>query len=141
MAKPKRVRETTNSIGSRINLVLEEKGMPGDYGAVAKHFGVALTSVYGWVEKGRISKTRLPALVEWSGRPLEWWLDAASPNDESESAENARILGELQNWRLRSSSRSQVVIDQLCALAQANALREEDWTLIEQMAARLQAQH
>lgn len=140
MAKPKRVRSTTNPIGARINLVLEEKGAPGDYASVAKQFGVALTSVYGWVEKGRISKARLPALAEWSGRPLEWWLDTAEPADESAVDENARILAELKNWRLRSSTRSQVVIDQLCALAQANALREEDWTLIEQMAARLKSQ-
>ncbi|WP_313074933.1 hypothetical protein [Melaminivora sp.] len=139
MARPKRVRETTHPIGQRINLVLSEKGIPGDYSALAKHFGVAVTSVYGWVEKGRISKSRLPLLAEWSGRPLDWWLEGSSPIADEELEENTRILAELRNWRLRASSRSQAVIDQLCVLAQANALREEDWTLIEQTAAHLRS--
>lgn len=139
MAKPKRVRETSNPIGQRINLVLDEKGMPGDYGALAKHFGVALTSVYGWVESGRISKMRLPQLAEWSGKSLGWWLGGDTQNEAEVLDEDERILTELRSWRMHASTRSQAVIDQLCALAQINALREEDWTLIEQLATRLKS--
>lgn len=139
MAKPKRVRDTSNPIGQRINQVLEEKGMPGDYAALAKQFDVALTSVYGWVESGRISKMRLPQLADWSGRSLSWWLAGEQPEEAEQPDESARILSELRGWRMHASTRSQAVIDQLCALAQVNALREEDWTLLEQVAARLKS--
>lgn len=133
MAKPKRVRETTNPIGAKINTVLAEKGVPGDYSALAKHFGVALTSVYGWVERGRISKDRLPKLAEWSGKPLTWWLDAV---DADSQGEEERVLGALREFGMLASPRSMEVINQLSALAQANALKDEDWTLIERLAAR-----
>lgn len=133
MAKPKRVRETSNAIGSKINLVLQEKGLPGDYSALAKEFGVALTSVYGWVEKGRISKDRLPKLADWSGKPLGWWLDA---EEASGTEEEKRVLTTLQGLGMRASPRSLEVINQLSALAQANALKDEDWTLIERLASR-----
>lgn len=138
MAKPKRVRSTEHPIGRKINLVLEEKGLPGDYTALAKEFDVALTSVYGWVEKGRISKDRLPKLAEWSGRPLDWWL-AADDHDES-IEDGPALIKTLQSWRMQASHRSQKVIDQLCVLAQKNALRDEDWILIEQMVKRLRSQ-
>lgn len=137
MAKPKRVRTTEHPIGQKINAVLEEKRMPGDYSSLAKEFGVALTSVYGWVEKGRISKERLPKLAEWSGKPLTWWLDSGSPNA---IGSDEALLNTLQGWRFQASPQSQKVIDQLCVLAQKNALRDEDWKLIEQMVKRLRSQ-
>lgn len=137
MAKPKRVRETDHPIGQKINLILEEKKTPGDYNALAKEFDVALPSVYGWVEKGRISKERLPKLAEWSGRPLSWWLDA---EESAAQHPDQALLDTLQGWRFKASSRSQKVIDQLCVLAQKNALRDEDWNLIEQMVKRLRSQ-
>lgn len=136
MAKPKRVRPTTSRIGSKINAVLDEKGMPGDYAALAKEFDVALTSVYGWVDKGRISKSRLPKLAIWSGRPLEWWLDA-EPTAPPSLSEKDQLLIALKDWRLKASPRSLRVIDQLTVLAQKNTLRDEDWKLIEQLASRL----
>lgn len=42
---------------------------------VAEKFGVRAPSVYDWYEHGRIHKKHYPALVEMSGKPLEWWLD------------------------------------------------------------------
>lgn len=51
--------------------------------------------------------------------------------------ENATLLTALNDWRMQASAKSQQVIDLLCVLAQNNALREEDWALIEQMATRL----
>lgn len=124
MAKHKKERETTNPIGMKINEIMREKGIPGDYAAVASHFGVAVPSVYGWVEHGRISKSRLPSLETWSGRPIAWWLGG----DE--------IVSALEDWRLQASSRSQAVIDSLTLLAKKNKLRDEDWLLIEQMVRR-----
>lgn len=133
MAKPKRVRATTSPIGSKINEILEAKKIPGDYAAVAKEFGVAVTSVYGWIDKGRIRKDRLTKLADWSGRPLEWWLDNGQAVDDEKTA----LLKTLKDWRLKASPRSLRVIDQLTVLAQKNTLRDEDWQLIEQLAARL----
>lgn len=42
---------------------------------VAEVFGVKPPSVYDWYEHGRIHKKHYPTLVEWSGKPLQWWLD------------------------------------------------------------------
>lgn len=48
-----------------------------------------------------------------------------------------QLLVALEDWRLKASSRSQQVLDNLILLAQKNELRDEDWLLIEQMAARM----
>ncbi len=104
--------------------------------------GVTKQAVQGWLRTGRIAKKHLPTLAKVSGRSLDWWLDGGAQEEPAvQESENERILAELQNWRLRASTRSQTVIDKLCALAQINALREEDWTLIEQVAARLKSRH
>lgn len=91
MAKPKRERETNNPIGQKINVVLAEKGMAGDYAALAKEFDVAVTSVYGWVEKGRIRKDRLPKLANWSNKSLKWWLETTEDPLITESREIDRV--------------------------------------------------
>lgn len=130
MAKHKKERQTTNPIGLKINDVLREKNLIGDYAAVAEYFGVAVPSVYGWVDKGRISKDRLPMLTTWSGKPLTWWLGAEAEPD------NASLMDALQDWRLQASTRSVAVIDQLTLLAKKNKLQEADWLLIEQLVQR-----
>ena len=108
---------------------------------IATACGVTKQAVQGWLKTGRIAKNHLPKLADISGRRLEWWL-AEKQSEETELLdESARILSELRGWRMHASTRSQAVIDQLCALAQVNALREEDWTLIEQVAARLKSRH
>ena len=124
MAKHKQQRETANPIGMKINEVMLTKGMSGDYAAVAEYFDVKVPSVYGWVDTGRISKSRLPALAVWSGRPVSWWLGSEE------------LVSALEDWRLQASSRSQAVIDTLTLLAKKNKLRDEDWLLIEQMVQR-----
>lgn len=43
--------------------------------AVAKAFGVAVPSVYDWINEGRIAKRHYGKLVEVFGRPLEWWFE------------------------------------------------------------------
>lgn len=101
--------------------------------------GVTKQAVQGWLKTGRIAKNHLPKLADITGRPLAWWLAGEHTDELVQQDENARILTELKSWRMHASTRSQAVIDQLCALAQINALREEDWTLIELVAARLKS--
>ncbi len=47
--------------------------------AVAELFGVAVPSVYDWVNDGRIAKKHYGKLVEVFGRPLQWWFDMETP--------------------------------------------------------------
>lgn len=53
-----KLRETSNPIGLKFHQVMKEKGLIANYAAVAKAFEVATTSVYDWVDHGRISKER-----------------------------------------------------------------------------------
>ena len=92
-------------------------------------------AVYGWIDTGRIKKERLPQLADWSGHPLEWWMDNSDTPPPSESDNNG-LLKNLQDWRLKASTKSQEVIDQLTLLAKKNMLRDEDWQLIEQITLR-----
>jgi len=82
MPKPMKTRATTNTIGKKFHEVMEEKGMPGDYKALAAVFGVKTPSVYDWIDHARIGKDKYPKLVEWSGRSLHWWFDIAAPVPE-----------------------------------------------------------
>lgn len=118
MAKPKRERVTDNPIGRKINLVLAEMGMPGDYAALAKAFDVRVPSVYGWIDNGRIHKNKLTRLVEWSGRPLEWWLGAPSSGPHNE------IPGHIT-----------AALARLANLG--GQLNEKDWALLVAIAAHL----
>ena len=43
------------------------------------------------------------------------------------------LISNLEDWRLKASSKSVEVIDQLTLLAQKNRLRDEDWQLIQQL--------
>lgn len=66
------------------------------------------------------------------GRPAN--RHTATPTTNTETA---ALKQKLKDWRMTASPRSAQVIDQLTLLAEKNALREEDWTLIEQMARRM----
>lgn len=79
MPKKQKVRDTSNPLGLKINQVMEEKHMAGDYAALAKIFEVATPSTYDWITHGRIAKERYQKLVEWSGRSLDWWFDITPP--------------------------------------------------------------
>lgn len=46
---------------------------------VAEIFDVKPPSVYDWYENGRIAKKHYPKLVQWSSKPITWWLDM--PNE------------------------------------------------------------
>jgi hypothetical protein len=75
MPKPLKIRETSNPIGLKFHEVMAEKGISGDYKAVADAFGVKTPSVYDWIDHARIAKDKFRRLVEWSGRSLHWWFD------------------------------------------------------------------
>lgn len=51
--------------------------------------------------------------------------------------ETEAVLAALKDWRLQASPKSLEVIDQLTLLAQNNALRDDDWKLLQLTAARL----
>lgn len=60
-------------MGAKLQQEAENKGLkPKD---VAKIFDVKPPSVYDWYENGRIHKKHFLTLVEWSGKPITWWLD------------------------------------------------------------------
>lgn len=75
MPRPKKTLDTKDPLGQKINLVMTEKGIAGDYGALAKVFGVTTASAREWVQLGRMAKERYTKLAEWSGRSLDWWFD------------------------------------------------------------------
>ena len=75
MPKPRKVIETSDPLGIKLNKILDEKGIAGDYAALASVFGVTPPSAREWVQFGRLSKERYQTLVEWSGRSLHWWFD------------------------------------------------------------------
>lgn len=79
MPKPISERKTSNPLGMKINSVMREKGMEGDYAALAAIFGVKTPSVYDWITHGRLGKERYARLVEWSGKGLNWWFDVPDP--------------------------------------------------------------
>lgn len=75
MPKPQQERKTSNPLGQKINALMREKGLTGDYAAIARAFDVKTPSVYDWIDHGRLGKERYAALVQWSGRSLDWWFD------------------------------------------------------------------
>lgn len=79
MPKPIKIRTTSNPIGQKFHQVMADKGMSGDYKALALEFGVRTPSVYDWIDHARIGKDKYPRLVEWSGRDLHWWFDIPAP--------------------------------------------------------------
>ena len=70
------------------------------------------------------------------------WMDQDHSTDAGSDpiktpTESEAVLAALKDWRLRASPKSLEVIDQLTLLAQKNALRDDDWKLLQLTAARL----
>lgn len=59
------------------------------------------------------------------------------PIETSDKETTQALKAKLKDWRMHASPRSVQVIDRLTLLAEKDALREDDWTLIEQLAKRL----
>ena len=87
---PKSPRQTQDPLGKKFLQVLREKGHADDLNYLAEVFGVKVQSTYDWINLGRFAKERYPRLVEWSGRPLEWWFDVGGPLRASEPAPGAQ---------------------------------------------------
>jgi len=135
MPKPAKVRETSNPIGIKINMIMLEKGIPGEYAALASVFGVKPPSVYDWIDHGRIGKNQYQQLVDWSGRPLEWWFDIKNNNvlypHVEESFEAGRFAlndsaGQHSNWPFKRVTPSRLVrLEASLGLKRAEAMVDE----------------
>ena len=71
--------DTDNPLGLKLNEVMAEKGIAGDYAALARAFEVTTPSARDWIKNGRMATKRYQALVDWSGRSLHWWFDIHGP--------------------------------------------------------------
>jgi hypothetical protein len=100
---------------------MQEKCMAGDYAALAAEFDVKVPSVYGWIDNGRIAKTKLPKLVEWSGKKLEWWLGTTEPTPAPTKPFSAHAIIKLQSI--------------------GENLSESDWKALIQVAQQLASKH
>lgn len=89
--------ETVTHMGEKLEQEAKRLGLkPAQVAAV---FGVKPPSVYDWYAHGRIHKKHYPTLVEWSGKPIEWWLDF--PQEEKLVAqERADYAGEDHRHRV-----------------------------------------
>lgn len=111
MPKTHAVKATSDPFGQKFNAVMAEKGIAGNYRAVAEIFGVRPQSVYDWIRHGRFGKDRFGALVAWSGRSLHWWFDLPEPWPAQASspapgvAEQAGVY--LTNWPFRTISKAE----------------------------------
>ena len=129
---------TAQQLAAKLELVLADTNVKQS--DIADACGVSKQAVQGWKKTGRIDKKHLPKLAQVTGKPLEWWLSIeqetplVSPDPEP-TAED--LLNQaFSDWRLQASPRSLQTINKLAVLAQKNALRDEDWTLIDQLASR-----
>ncbi len=65
---------TSAKMAQKLGQALEESGLTQT--ALAERCGVSKQAVQGWLKTGRIDKGRLAKLVDATGKPLTWWLDA-----------------------------------------------------------------
>ena len=77
MKKPKH-------IGEKLQQEAEAMGLKP--AQVAEVFDVRPPSVYDWYKHGRIAKKHYITLVQWSGRPIQWWLDIPATHEVNETA-------------------------------------------------------
>ncbi|MFD2754267.1 helix-turn-helix domain-containing protein [Comamonas terrae] len=107
---------------------------------IADACGVSKQAVQGWKKTGRIDKKHLPKLAQVTGKPLEWWLSIDGPQElleaQTQKPSEEALVDAFSDWRLQASPRSLETINKLALLAKKNALRDEDWTLIDQLASR-----
>ena len=79
---------------------------------------------------------------QWFSMPMgtnvdqDMWLVGPTSGYQVKPSDD-RLRLALQDWRLQASPRSRQTIDRLSVLAQKNALQDDDWKLIEQLATRL----
>lgn len=76
-------------MGAKLQQEAKDRGLKP--AQVAEVFGVKPPSVYDWYEHGRIHQKHYPKLVEWSGKPITWWLDF--PREKHAVAEETAPYG------------------------------------------------
>jgi hypothetical protein len=101
---PKPPRTTNDPFGKKLLAVMSVKGLDQDFAALARIFGVKPGSVYDWVDHGRISKQRYPALRRWSGLSLDWWFDESASVAKLNKVEHAN----LGDWPFKTVSLEEV---------------------------------
>ena len=70
-------------MGSKLQYEAHRRGLkPAQIAAI---FDVKPPSVYDWYQNGRIHQRHYAKLVEWSGKPITWWLDL--PQDQHKVSE------------------------------------------------------
>lgn len=74
----------------------------------------------------------------WLDKPMGYGLlGSVATADARKDEVNKALENALSDWRIKASPNSRRTIDKLSVLAQKNALRDEDWILLDQIAARL----
>lgn len=125
--------------------VQDHLGLPGqaEPGQVAKFLGETTAVVTNWKSRGVSRDGLLKAHAKAKINPLwvstgegPWKTDMGSEEVETQTTQTA-LKKKLKDWRMHASPRSIQVIEQLTVLAEKDALREDDWTLIETMIKRL----
>lgn len=124
----------------RDHLAMSSDPEPGD---VAKFLGESTAVVSNWKSRGVSKEGILKANAKARINPIwistgqgPWRSDGETPDQLKDPIHEA-LKKKLKDWRMHASPRSIQVIDQLTVLAERDALREDDWTLIETMARRL----
>ena len=121
------------------------KNIDGDKepGQIAKFMGESQAVITNWksrgVSKAGVLSAHAKAQInpDWIANGIGPMLTGVAIASDPNTAK--RFKEKLKDWRMTASPRSAEVIDQLTLLAEKNALREDDWTLIEQLAKRMKA--
>lgn len=111
-----------NHIGKRIDAAMKEKGVGPT--KVAAYFGIKAPSVNSWKKTGRVDNRHLRKIVEYFGKPLEYWVygtmpDAAETVAKTQQPENPSqpLINEIATgWyasKLKPPSDTRSLIDQL----------------------------
>lgn len=132
------------TLAERVKVALDR--LPGATQAdLARAVGVTQPSVNAWFSgetkslKGSSARKAAEFLRcsrDWleTGRGAPGW-DGESNADPIDASGNLVAL--LLDWRHQASHRSVQTIDHLIRLAQSGALKDRDWQLIDELAARL----
>lgn len=109
---------------------------------MAEHFGVKPPSIQDWVKRGTVDKGKLPALWAYFADvvgPEHWGLPSGSfeSSTQMHTPADVDLVSILRDWRHQASHRSVQTIDHLIRLAQSGTLKDRDWQLIDELAARL----
>ena len=134
-----------STLADRMHLALAHT--PGKTQAdLARAVGVKQPSVNAWFsgETKTLKGSSARKAADFFGCSRDWLeTGRGDPGwstglDGSTIAPPDHLVDALRNWRLQASHRSVQTIDHLIRLAETGALKDKDWQLIDELAARLQ---